>query len=399
MEDNFSGHWKLESGTVHMGPVIGKGQFGEVRIASWNNTTVAAKSLVTSSSTNTTNAEERLELFYNEIEAMAHLRHPCIVQFFGWYQSVKGEIFILMEHYPVGDLEAYVLKNYSSTSKTLRLQWCDEMAQALHAIHVSGTVHRDIKPANFLLTNALSIKLADFGISKDVTSAPSSEESESNESSFIKTPTRKAWRGRREFLARPVSKYVKESKFLSTCSPDHSTYTPQYHTAEHTSNCGTARWMAPEVYSSSDTSALYTEKIDIFSVGMVMYFVWEGELPHIEGIANKQAHVEAIYTPRTRPPFARGPLAVQQVIKDCIRFEPVERPSSHELLLLLRGVDLDCGSFWAGLMPAFRNRKQQNKGSQKVVVDHRSAAHTVREGLEARRKQTGTLRRPGPLGR
>jgi serine/threonine protein kinase len=43
-----------------------------------------------------------------------------------------------------------------------------QILTALQHVHDSGFVHRDIKPSNFMLTRAGSIKLADFGIAKDL---------------------------------------------------------------------------------------------------------------------------------------------------------------------------------------------------------------------------------------
>lgn len=43
-----------------------------------------------------------------------------------------------------------------------------QILTALQHVHDSGFVHRDIKPSNFMITRAGSIKLADFGIAKDL---------------------------------------------------------------------------------------------------------------------------------------------------------------------------------------------------------------------------------------
>ena len=118
---------------------------------------------------------------------------------------------IVMEYFPVGNLEDYIKKNFTSTPRSLRLQWCDEMGQALHYLHVSGIIHRDVKPPNFLLTTSLSVKLGDFGVTKQI---QTDEELDEQFATAART-RRKVWRGRRAFMPRPVSRYIEDARVLS----------------------------------------------------------------------------------------------------------------------------------------------------------------------------------------
>lgn len=89
------------------------------------------------------------------------------------------------------------------------------VVDAVRYCHELGIVHRDIKPENLLMTTRgpdAILKLADFGISKILT-----------------------------------------EEMLNT-------------------NCGTPIYMAPEIWQSQN----YNEKVDIWSIGVTMYYLLGG---------------------------------------------------------------------------------------------------------------------------
>jgi serine/threonine protein kinase len=57
-----------------------------------------------------------------------------------------------------------------------RIRCMCELAEALQHVHLSGIVHRDVKPANIFFKFPYSVKLADFGLSKESADDPVMDE-------------------------------------------------------------------------------------------------------------------------------------------------------------------------------------------------------------------------------
>ena len=135
-------------------------------------------------------------------------------------------------------------------------------------------LHRDIKSLNFLLDDRLSVRVADFGLSK-------LQHSIYNTSSML----------------------------------------------QGAGIAGTVQWMAPEVFSAAD---LYTDKSDVFSIGVVLWEVATGEKPWDRKppavIAGAVCAGKRLNIPDRVPAFFR------EWIEDCWWQEPTQRPSCGQLL-------------------------------------------------------------------
>lgn len=63
-----------------------------------------------------------------------------------------------------------------------------QMLLGLHFLHQQNVAHRDIKPGNVLLSCTGTVKIADFGLSKDLTAMIGQEDGNScNPHSFVGT--------------------------------------------------------------------------------------------------------------------------------------------------------------------------------------------------------------------
>ncbi|XP_022828563.1 mitogen-activated protein kinase kinase kinase kinase 5 isoform X2 [Spodoptera litura] len=119
-------------------------------------------------------------IIQQEILMMKDCRHPNIVAYYGSYLR-RDKLWISMEYCGGGSLQDI----YHVTGPLTELQiayMCRETLTGLSYLHSMGKMHRDIKGANILLTECGDVKLADFGVSAQITATINKRKS------FIGTP-------------------------------------------------------------------------------------------------------------------------------------------------------------------------------------------------------------------
>jgi serine/threonine-protein kinase Chk2 len=209
----------------------------------------------------------------NEIHLMRKVEHPCIIKLI---ESIVTEdrAFMIMEFCPGGDLMARIqLKKFlgECTAKIYFYQICNAISY-LHSQHIT---HRDVKPENVLLLNnddETKIKICDFGISKDTTQS------------------------------------------------------------ELQSFCGTLDFMSPEMLATVRT--VYSNKVDIWSLGVVLYTMLSGNLPfcnanHLVTKTNIRSGNLQFHSRR----WENVSDVAQKLIKDLLKVNPNERPSANQIML------------------------------------------------------------------
>jgi urea transport system substrate-binding protein len=109
------------------------------------------------------------ERFFLEAQVAARLNHPNIIAIHDIGEA-QETFFIVMELLKEQSLGGYLRQRGP-------LHWVEathiavDCCAALHEAHCSGLVHRDIKPDNILCSPSGTVKVADFGLVKELVSA------------------------------------------------------------------------------------------------------------------------------------------------------------------------------------------------------------------------------------
>jgi eukaryotic-like serine/threonine-protein kinase len=107
--------------------------------------------------------------FEREMLILSRLNHPNIVRYDGGGEAA-GQLFYVMELVDGGTIRD-LLQASGQLSWQEVVACTRQICSALQCAHNHGVVHRDLKPANLFLTREGRVKLGDFGIARDLTSA------------------------------------------------------------------------------------------------------------------------------------------------------------------------------------------------------------------------------------
>ncbi len=104
-----------------------------------------------------------------EAQAMAQLSHPNVISVFD-VGTVDDDIYVAMEYVAGRDLRSWLTVEPRSWDQVLPL--FVDAARGLAAAHEAGMVHRDFKPDNVLIGDAGRVRVIDFGLARQVDTAP-----------------------------------------------------------------------------------------------------------------------------------------------------------------------------------------------------------------------------------
>ncbi|KAH7292382.1 hypothetical protein KP509_29G065500 [Ceratopteris richardii] len=263
---------------------LGSGTFGTVYHGKWRGTDVAIKRIKSSCFTGRPAERERLIAdFWREAYILGQLHHPNVVAFYGVVPDVPGGALATVTEYMVnGSLKQALQKKDRSLDRRKRLLIAMDAAFGMEYLHGKNVVHFDIKCEN-LLVNLRDLqrpicKVGDLGLSK-----------------------------------------VKQQTMVSGGVR------------------GTLPWMAPELLNGS--SSLVSEKVDVFSFGIVLWELLTGEEPYAS--LHYGAIIGGIVSNTLRPPVPQScDPAYRSLMETCWSADPSERPSFSEIARRLRAMEM-----------------------------------------------------------
>jgi hypothetical protein len=156
---------------------LGRGHFGKVKLA--KNKKTREKVAIKVIDKKKLNYSD-FYLIRNEIDILKLLKsspHENIIVPINFFED-KNNIYIVTEYLEGGNLSDYLINLHDVIPEKKSKIICKQIASGIKHLHKLGIVHRDIKTENILVCeeNGLKIKIIDFGLSKCLCKSEKSDE-------------------------------------------------------------------------------------------------------------------------------------------------------------------------------------------------------------------------------
>ncbi|CAG9536633.1 unnamed protein product [Cercopithifilaria johnstoni] len=144
---------------IHLGDIIGHGEFGDVLLGDYENHRVAVKVLKHS---------EMVQSLLDEAKFMIGLKHVNLVALLGVVIDDSREMFMVTEYMANGNLVDFLRSRGRYQVEKMQLtQFAVDICEGMKFLEIKNMVHRDLAARNVLLDDKLTAKISDFGLAKD----------------------------------------------------------------------------------------------------------------------------------------------------------------------------------------------------------------------------------------
>ncbi|KAK4429062.1 Mitogen-activated protein kinase kinase kinase [Sesamum alatum] len=259
-------------GQWQRGRPIGRGTYGSVYIATHRETGATCAMKEVEMIPDDPKCAECIKQLKQEIKFLRELKHPNIVQYYG-YDIIEDRFCIYLEYVHPGSITKYVSEHCGAMTESIVRNFTRHIVSGLAYLHSSKTIHRDIKGANLLVDASGVVKLADFGLAKHL-------------------------------MGHDIELSLK----------------------------GTPHWMAPEVLQAAmrkDGNPDLAYGVDIWSLGCTVIEMLTGRPPWSE-----YNGVQAMFNILNRAPPIPETLSAEgkDFLHWCFQRRPADRPSAAKLL-------------------------------------------------------------------
>ncbi|XP_060523708.1 tyrosine-protein kinase Fer isoform X2 [Cylas formicarius] len=154
--------WELNNDDVQLLDTIGRGNFGDVYRAQLKN----SNEVVAVKTCRLTLPEEHKKKFLQEGRILKQYDHPNIVKLIGICVQ-KQPIMIVMELVPGGSLLNFLRKKGSGLAEGQLMKMCMDVAAGMRYLESKNCIHRDLAARNCLVGYNNTVKISDFGMSRE----------------------------------------------------------------------------------------------------------------------------------------------------------------------------------------------------------------------------------------
>lgn len=261
-------------------------------------------------------AQERL---LREARVIARLQHPNIVAIYRTGE-VEGRPYIAYEYVEGRPISA--LPRPLSWLSVLRIGL--GLSRGLAAAHRAGILHRDIKPANAMLAATGEVKLLDFGLAK-FTEREAVEQRQLDD--WLESTALEV-----KGVAEEPAPDVLASLGGTATVPPHESITMGWSLDRLTNQglvVGTPMFLAPEIWRGAPA----TRRSDLYALGLVLYDLLTGRLPHAHlGTVQIARFVTSQDFPLLAERFKELPSAFVELVDRLVARDPRQRPESADMV-------------------------------------------------------------------